>query len=149
SRNQGEEGGAGVGGPVHVADVDFIERRFSDTQYERSLFFEADIGSPLDQMSGDAVGNAGQRAHAAGYDHHSIGGIGAAGDIGSDVGVGLDMNFACGFARTAAKDLSHEIAAAAKTEFFRDDSQRAVGGDEVHRLHTVIAVNREQEVFKE
>jgi hypothetical protein len=59
------------------------------------------------------------------------------------------MNFACGFSRTAAKDLSDEIAAAAQTEFFSHDAQRAVGGDEVHRLHTLIAINREQEVFKE
>ena len=144
-----KDGGASVGGPVHVADVDFIERTFADAEHERPLLLEADIGSPLDQLRGDSVGDAGQSAHAAGDEHHSVGGIRTAGDICADIRVGLLMNFARRLFGTAAKDLFDEIAAAAQSEFFGHDAQRTVRGDEIHRLDPLVAVDGLQKMAKE
>ena len=93
------------------------------------------VGGALDEVGGDAVGDAGQGAHAAGEDDHGVSGIGTAGDVGSDVGVGLLVNFAGGF----AKNLVDQVAAAAEGEFFGHDAQGAVGGDEVYGMDSLVA----------
>ncbi len=79
---------------------------------------------------------------AAWNDDHGVGGIGTAGNVGADVGVGLRMNFAGG----ASEDLGDQVAAAAQSEFFGDHAQRAVGGDEVDGLDAFVAVHGEQQV---
>jgi len=104
-----EDSRSGVGGAVHVANVNFIERGFANTEHERTFLFEANIGGALDQVRGNAVGNAGKRAHAARQDNHRVGGIGTAGDVGSDVGIRVLLNFAGG---AASENLADEIAAA-------------------------------------
>src|SRR5580704_1574888 len=88
-----KDGRASVGSAVHVANVDFVQRRFTHAQDERTLLFEADVGGALDQVRGDAVGDAGQSAHAAGEHDHGVGGVRAAGHIGSDIGVRLFFDF--------------------------------------------------------
>ena len=141
--NQGKDSRSGIGSAVHVADVNFVERRFADAEYERAFFFEADVGGALDEMGGDSVGNASERSDAAGQHDHRVGRIGAAGDVGADIGVGLLLDFAGG---TASKNLADEIVAAGDFEFFRHDAQRAVGGDEVDGFDAVVAVHGEQEL---
>ena len=134
-----------VSGAVHVANVDFVERRFADAKNQRTLFFEANVCNSLDQMRSTAVGNAGQGSDAARNDDHRAGRVGTAGDVGTNVGVRLLANFA----RGATENLAEQITAAAKTKLFGDDAKRAVGGDEVHGLNARIALNRLQQVTRE
>ena len=49
-RNQGKDGSSGIGGAVHVADMDFVERRLADAQHQRTLLLQADVGGALDQL---------------------------------------------------------------------------------------------------
>src|SRR5689334_17516639 len=63
--NERENGRSSVGGAVHVADMDFVERSFAHAENQRPLFFETNIGGALDQVRSNSVGNAGQRAHTA------------------------------------------------------------------------------------
>ena len=74
--------------------MDFVERRLANTKHQRAVLFQADIGGAFDQLGRDAVGNAGQRAHAARDHDHGVGGIRAAGDVGADIGIGLLLDFA-------------------------------------------------------
>ena len=76
-----------------------------------------------------STGDAGEGADAAGDNDHRVRGIRAAGDIGSNVGVRLQLNF-CG---RNADDLTYEVGAALDGEFFGQNAERAVGGDEVRR----------------
>src|SRR5437588_6234999 len=71
-RDQGIDGRPSIGGPVHVADVDFVERRLADAEYERALLFQTDVGSAFDQVRSNAVGNTGQGANAAWHHDHSV-----------------------------------------------------------------------------
>ena len=87
--NGGEDGGAGVGGELHVAQVDAIERGLADAEDEGAVFFETDVGGAVDEVGGEAVGDGGEGAHGAGKDDHRGGGIAAAGDVGPDVGHGM------------------------------------------------------------
>jgi len=144
--NERKDGGPGVGGAVHVADVNFVERRLADTEHERTFFFEANVGGAFDQMRSNAVGNARQGSDTAGQHDHRIGRIRTAGDVGADIGVGLLMNFARG---TASEDLADEIVAAGDFEFFCHYAERTVGGDEVDGLDTVVAIDGEQQLAKE
>ncbi len=83
-----------VSGAVHVANMDFVERRFADAKNQRTLFFEAHVGGALNQVGSAAVGNAGQSSDAARNDDHRVGRIGTAGNVGADVGIRLLLNFA-------------------------------------------------------
>ena len=138
-----EDGRSGVGGAVHVADVNFVERGFTDAEHERTIFFEANVGGALNEMPGNAVSNTGKRAHAAGQHDHRIGGIRAAGDVGPDIGVGLLLDFA---RAAVSENLADEVIASAQAKFLRHDAQRAVGGDEVDGLNAVVAIHGEQKV---
>ena len=142
--DEGEDGRAGVGGPVHVADVDFVERGFADAEHQRALLFEANVGGTLDEMAGVAVGDAGQGSDAARQDDHSVGGIGAAGDVGSDVGIGLLVDFA----GSVAEHALDEFVAAGEGEFFGQDAQGAVRGDEVDGLNALVALDCQQELLE-
>jgi hypothetical protein len=129
--------------------MDFIEGRFADAKQERPFFFEADIGSSLDKLRGNAVGDAGQSSHAAGHDHHGVRGIRAAGNVGSDIGIRLLMNFRGGLRRITAEDLSDKIAAAAQPEFLGDNAQSAVRGDEINVFDAPVAFDRLQKMAEE
>src|SRR5258707_5264262 len=47
-----------VGGPIHVANVDFVERGFTHTQHQRAFFFEADVSRTLNQVRCNPVRNS-------------------------------------------------------------------------------------------
>ena len=90
----GEDGGSGVGGELHVAEMDAVEGGLANAEDEGAVFFEADVGGAVDQVFGEAVGDVCEGAHGAGKDDHGGGGVAAAGDVGSDVGVGVVVDFA-------------------------------------------------------
>ncbi len=91
--DDGEDGGAGVGGKLHVAQMDAVERGFADAEDEAAVFFEADVGGAVDEILREAVGDGGESSHGAGKDDHGFGGVAAAGDVGADVGVGMLLDF--------------------------------------------------------
>jgi len=89
----GEDGGAGVGGELHVAEVDAVEGCLAYTEKQRAIFFEADVGGALDEVLREAVGDGGECSHGAGKNDHGVGGVAAAGDVGADVGFGMLLDF--------------------------------------------------------
>lgn len=95
-RDDGKDGGSGIGGELHVAKVDAVEGRLADAEDERTALFEADVGGALDKVGCKAVGDGGEGSHGAGKDDHGIGGVAAAGDVGSDVGIGVLLEFGAG-----------------------------------------------------
>ena len=107
--DDGEDGGAGVGGELHVAQVDAVERRFADAEDEGAALLEADVGGSLDEVGCEAVGDGGEGSHGAREDDHGVGGVAAAGDVGSDVGVGMLLDLWGG----AAEEFFGEVVAAA------------------------------------
>ena len=143
--DEGKYGRAGVGGPVHVADVNFVERSFADAEHQRTFFFEADVSGAFDQVRGDAVCNAGKGSHAAGNNDHGVGGIRTTRNVSADISVGLLMDFA----GRVSEHLAHQVATAAEFEFFGNDAQGAAGGDEVDRLNAFVAFDSEQQVAEE
>ena len=64
--NERKDSRSGVGGAVHVVDVNFVERSFADAEHQRALLFEANVGGTLDQARSDAVGYTCERTDAAG-----------------------------------------------------------------------------------
>src|SRR5450432_1677045 len=48
-----------------------------------------------------------------------------------------------------AGETGDQVGAAFDAQLFGHDAQRAVGGDEVHRLHPLVAAYSEQEVIEE
>jgi hypothetical protein len=123
----GEDGGAGVGGELHVAEVDAVEGGFADAEDQGTVFFEADVGGTLDQVGGEAVGDGGEGAHGAGKDDHRFSGIASAGDVGSDVGFGVLFDFRGG----SAEKLFCEVIAAAEVELFGEDAEGVFADDEI------------------
>src|SRR6202453_722847 len=89
----------------HVADVDFVEWRLANAQYERPTLFESDIGSAFDEVRGGATGNAAKGADAARDYDHRVGRVRPAGDVGTDIAVGLLLNFC----RRRADDLTYKV----------------------------------------
>lgn len=73
--------------------MDAVEGCFADAEDEWAIFFEADVGGALDEVLRKAVGDSGEGAHGAGKDNHRGGGVTAAGDVGSNVGVRVWMDF--------------------------------------------------------
>lgn len=84
----GEDGRSGVGGELHVAQVDAVEGSLADAEDEWATFLKADVGGALDEVRGETVGDGGERSHGAGKNDHAVGGITAAGDVRADVVVG-------------------------------------------------------------
>ena len=123
----GEDGGAGVGGQLHVADVDTVEGGLADAEDKGAVFFEADVGGAVDEVLREPVGDGGKGAHGAGKDDHRVGGVAAAGDVGSYVGFGVLLESRAG----SAEEFFGEVVAAAEVELFGEDAEGAVGGDEV------------------
>lgn len=46
----GEDRGSGVGGELHVTEVDAVQRGLADAEDEWAAFFEANVGGPLDKV---------------------------------------------------------------------------------------------------
>ena len=57
-RDEWEDRSTGVGGSVHVADVNLIQGRLADAEHQRPSFFESYIGGALDELRCNAVGDA-------------------------------------------------------------------------------------------
>ena len=97
--------------------MNFVEWCFTDAEHQRTFLLKADVCRALNQLGGNTVGNAGESAHAARNDDHRVSGVGTAGDIGTDIRIGLLVNFTRWLARCVAENLSDEVAAAAEAEF--------------------------------
>lgn len=97
-RDNGEDDGAGVGGKLHVAQVDAVERGLADAEQEGAALLEADVGGALDEVGGEAVGDSSESAHGAGQDDHGIGRVAAAGNVRADVSFGMLLNLRGGCA---------------------------------------------------
>jgi hypothetical protein len=69
--NDGKDHRPRVSGQGHVAQVDLVEGRFTDTENERASLFEAHVGSPFYQIRSQSIGNACKRTHAARQDDHA------------------------------------------------------------------------------
>ena len=138
--NERKDGGPSVRSTVHVADVNFIERSFANTEDEGTFLFQTDVGGSFDEAGGDSVCNAGQGANAAWDDDHGVRGIGAAGHIGADIAIGLLLDFL----RLAAQKLREEPGAALHIEFFGQDAKAALGSDEVDGLNSIVTFEQEQ-----
>ena len=145
SWDQRIDGRARIRRAVHVADVDFVEWSFADAEHERPLLLERNIGGALDELGGNAVGDACQGAHAARDHDHSVGGVRAAGNVGANIGVGLKFDLG-GF---GTEDLFDQIVAAADFELLGHNTQGAVGCDEVDVTDPVIALGGEQKFAEE
>jgi len=104
----GEDGGACVGGKLHIADVDAVEGSLADAEDEGAVFFEADVGGAVDEILREAVRDGREGAHGAGEDDHRVGGVAAAGYIGADVGVGVLLELGAG----GAEEFFGEVVAA-------------------------------------
>jgi len=143
--NEWEDGRASVGSAVHISDVDFVERRLAYAKDQQALLFEAYVGGALDQVRSNAVGDTGKSTDATRDDDHRAGRIRPAGDVSSDIGIRLLMNFS----RLAPDELSNEVATTAKAEFFSDDAKCAIGGDEVDVPNTNIAISDGEQVAGE
>gem|GEM_PF-16204 len=128
--HDGEDDGAGVCCELHVAQVDAVEGRLSQAEQERALLLEGDICGALDEVGGETVGDAGERAHGAGENNHSIGGMRTAGDAGGDVVLRVVMDF-CGVGFVGAEQCINQRAAAGESEFLGEDAIGVVGGYEV------------------
>ena len=126
-RDGGEDGGSGIGGQLHVAQMDSVEGGLADAEDEGAIFFEADVGGAVDEVVGETVGDVGECAHGAGEDDHGGGGVAAAGDVGSDVGFGVVVEFGGG----GAQEFFREVGAAAEVELFGEDAEGVFRGDEV------------------
>ena len=87
--HDGVDRGAGFGGEGHVAEVDEVEGGFADAEDERAALLEGDVGGAVDEGLGEAMGDGGEGSHGAGEDEHGVGGVGARGDVGADVFVGV------------------------------------------------------------
>jgi hypothetical protein len=138
----GEDGGSGVGGELHVAEMDAVEWGLADAEDERAIFFEADVGGAVDEVLREAVGDRGESTHGAGKDDHDVGGVAAAGDVGSDVGVGVLLDFGGG----SAEEFFYEPVAATEMKFFCEDAEGVFADDEVD-LRDAVVVNGGPEEF--
>ena len=136
--HDGKDGGSGVGGQAHVADVDAVKGRLPQAEDERAAFLERDVRGPLDQVGGEAVGDTGERPHAAGDDDHPGGGIAAAGHRRSNVVFRmLDDLIGC-----AAEQLFRQLVASGDAQFLGQDAQRVVGRDEVDAAHARVGIEQ-------
>jgi hypothetical protein len=117
--NHGEDCRPRVGGEAHVADMDFVEWRFAETEHQRATLLKANVGGALDEVARHAVRDSGEGAHAAGHDDHASGVIAAAGNRGSYVVLGVLRNFRGGL----AEEFFSEMVAAGDAELFGEDAE--------------------------
>ena len=138
----GEDGGAGVGCELHVAEVDAIEGGLADAEDQGSIFFEADVGGALDQVRGEAVGDGGEGAHGAGKDDHRVGGVAAAGDVGAYVGFSVLLDLG----RWGAEEFFCEVVAAAEVELFGEDAEGVFADDEIDFSDAIVLYGGAEEL---
>lgn len=140
SGHHGKDRGAGVGGQAHIADVNLVERRLAYAEDERALLLEADVGSALDQIVREPIGNAAQCSDRARKHDHRVRRVGSAGDVRTDVVTRLLLRFL----RRGAEHLVEQVAAAGDLEFLGQDAQPAVRDDPVDYLNTRVGLDGTQ-----
>jgi len=119
-RNAGEDGGAGLGGQRHVAQVNAIEGRLAHAEDEGAAFLERDVGGAGDERVGQAERDGRERAHGTWENNHSIGWMAAAGNGRADIGVGV-LDYFRGF---GGEQFLHKIITARNAEFLGEHTQR-------------------------
>jgi len=132
--NGGKDGGSGLSGQLHIAQMDPIERSLAHAKDKRMALFEADVGGAMDEVAGEAIGDGGERSHGAGKHDHGAGGIASAGDAGADVGVCVlpELIGRC------SEQFFCKIVASAQLKFFREDTQGAFGRNEVNARDAIV-----------
>lgn len=143
-RNHRKDGRPGVGGPVHVADMDLVERGFSDAEHQGASLLETYVSRPLDQVGSVAVRDSRQGSRATGKDDHAVGEIGAAGDIRTNVRVRLLLDLG----GSLTEQSINQLVAAFDADFLGNDSKRALRSDEVDGFDPLVALDGKQEVTK-
>src|SRR5436853_6888176 len=63
-RDEWKDSRSRIGSPVHVAKMNFIERRFANAEHQRTFFLEANVGGALDQLRCDSVRHASEGPNA-------------------------------------------------------------------------------------
>ena len=74
----------------HVLEMDVVEGRFAHRQHQLAPLFEDHVGGAMNQVIAEAVGDRGQRPHAAGHDDHPVGDERPARDRGALIAGGVD-----------------------------------------------------------
>ncbi len=136
--DDGEDGGAGFSDGGHVAQVDEVEWGLADAEDEAAALFEANVGGALDEVLGEAVGDAAEGAHGAGKDDHGRDGIRTGGDGGADILVGEEGDPV----RGVADEFFHETGTARDAGFFGQDAERAGRDDEVDTVDAGVVFKR-------
>src|SRR5579884_4425922 len=119
--NDGKDRCSRIGSQRHIAQMNFVKRGLSYAKHQRSPFFLANIGCPLDKVLGQTMGNPGQCSHAAWQNNHSVGWIAAACNRRSDVRLSVLQNFR----GTLSKQLLNQSIAPAESKLLGNDPQRA------------------------
>lgn len=135
-RDAGVDDGAGVGGELHVADVDAVEGGFANAEDEGAAFFKGDVCGALDEGGGEAVADGSKSSHGAGKDDGGEGGIAAAGDAGADVRVVMLFDLGA----WEAEKFLDEVAAAAEMKLLSQDAEGVGADDEIDLGDTRISV---------
>lgn len=144
-RNQGKNGRTGVGGPQHIVNMDLIEGGFADAKHQGASLLETNVGGPLDEVGSVAVGDSRQSSDTAWENDHGVGEVGAAGDIRTNVGIRLLLDFGGRFAEQSI----NQLVAAFDSDFLGHDAQSALGGDEIDGLDPLVAFDHLQELTQE
>ena len=118
--DDGEDRCAGFSDRGHVTNVDQIEGRFADAKDERTALLERDVGGAFDEIGGEAVSDAGKRAHRARKNDHRRDRTGAAGDRRADIFMREVLNFF----RGVPEKFFGEIIFCVDVVFFGEDSER-------------------------
>lgn len=108
--------------------MDSVEWGFTNAEQQRVAFFEADVSRAMDQVRGEAIGDGGEGAHGARQNNHCVSGIASAGNVGTDIALCVLLDFG----GRCAEELLCEVVAAADMQFFGEDAESAVGGNEVY-----------------
>src|SRR5438309_10651228 len=90
--NQWIDSRAAFGGPIHVADMDAVQRSLSRAEHQRALFFQADISRTVDQVACESMSNSGQSSHAARNHDHGMSRIRTAGNVRANVVIVLRLD---------------------------------------------------------
>ena len=74
----------------HVFEMHLRQRRLAHQQHQLPALLEDDIGGAVHEVLAVAIGDAGERAHRAGDDHHALGEEGARRDRRTHVALAVD-----------------------------------------------------------
>ena len=131
-RDDGIDGGTGLGRVLHVAQVDGMEGRFANTEHETAALLQTNIGSTFNEVGGHAVGDAGEGSHGAGEYDHRVNQIAATGDGCANIFRRVLLEFGEGRGVIRAKKFFDEVRAATEVEFFGKDAECIFRGDKVN-----------------